>query len=260
MESKHKTAVDPQKVEDKVKAMYKDVAQNPKGEYHFEMGYDLAVKLGYAKAELAKIPQEAIDSFAGVGYHFGLAKIKKGEKVLDLGCGSGMDLFYTAKKVGDKGMVEGVDMTDEQLEKSIHLAEKNKIHNVTFMKSYIEELPFEASEFDVVISNGVINLSSQKLAVFHEAARVLKKGGRLAISDIVTEVQMPNQITCNSTLWAACIGGAMQEDQYKRLIQNADLKLIEFKKNPKYKFISESAINASKTYGVKSISLLAIKE
>ena len=200
--------------------MYVAVAENPENEYHFEMGRKLALKLGYNKEDIDNIPSAAVDSFAGVGCYFPLAAIKKGEKVLDLGSGSGMDAFIAQLKTGKEGEVIGIDMTTAQLEKAEKLAIENKIENVSFIKSYIETLPLEENSFDVIISNGVINLSPDKPKAFAEIARVLKKGGRMAMSDIVTERQMPATITCSASLWAACIGGAMQEDEYFEAIKN----------------------------------------
>ena len=246
-------------LERKVKQMYGDVALNPKGEYHFEMGRGLAEKLGYQRTDLDRIPAAAIESFAGVGYYFDLANLKEGEKVLDLGSGSGMDVFVAALKVGNTGHVSGVDMTDEQLSKSERLRKENNFDNVSFHKSYIEKLPFADSSFDAVISNGVINLSAQKQKVFAEVARVLKPTGRMVIADIVTEKQLPENVTCNSTLWAACIGGASQQDDYRNTIEQPGMKVISVKTNDAYSFISKSAKGASKEYGVKSISLIAQK-
>jgi SAM-dependent methyltransferase len=130
---------------------------------------------------------------------------------------------------------------------------------VSYLKGYIESVPAPAASVDAVISNGVINLATDKTAVFREAARLLKSGGRLAISDIVTEVQLPQTIVCNSTLWAACIGGAAQQDNYRGQIEEAGLKLVKVEDNPTYQFISDNARGASKKFGVKSISLLAVK-
>jgi len=130
---------------------------------------------------------------------------------------------------------------------------------VTYVKGYIEEAPLPDGVADVVISNGVINLATDKSKVFREAVRLLKPGGRFAISDIVTEVQLPESIVCNSTLWAACIGGAAQQDNYRQMIEAAGLRLVTVEDNPQYQFISDNAKGASKKFGVKSISLLAVK-
>lgn len=256
MQAKINTA----ELEQKVKKMYRDVALTPQGEYHFEMGRSLAEKLGYEKECLDLIPAASIESFAGVGYFCDIANFKEAEKVLDLGSGSGMDTFITALKVGKTGHVTGIDMTDEQLEKATRLAKEGKFENVSFVKGKIEELLFPDSSFDVVISNGVINLCPDKERVFSEVARVLKPKGRMVIADIVTEHQLPENIVCDSTLWASCIGGAEQEDTYKNSIEKPGMEVLYVRNNSAYEFISKSARGASKQYGVKSVSLLAEKK
>jgi ubiquinone/menaquinone biosynthesis C-methylase UbiE len=150
-------------------------------------------------------------------------------------------------------------MTDEQRAKAERLRDRDGFLNVTYVKGYIEEAPLPDGLADVVISNGVINLATDKSKVFGEAARLLKSGGRFAISDIVTEVQLPETIVCNSTLWAACIGGAAQQDNYRQMIADAGLRLATVQDNPQYQFISDNAKGASKKFGVKSVSLLAVK-
>ena len=251
--------VDTAELEQKVKQMYRDVALNPKGEYHFEMGRGLANKLGYEESDLDRIPAPAIESFAGVGYYFDIANLKEGEHVLDLGSGSGMDVFVAALRVGNTGHVSGVDMTEEQLEKSERLRKENSVENVSFHKSHIEKLPFADSSFEAVISNGVINLCPDKERVFAEVGRVLKRKGRMVIADIVTEKQLPENVVCNSTLWAACIGGASQQDDYSSAIERGGMRVIYVRTNDAYGFISKSAKGASKEYGVKSVSFLAEK-
>ncbi len=150
-------------------------------------------------------------------------------------------------------------MTDEQRAKAERLRDRDGFLNVTYVKGYIEQAPLPDGLADLVISNGVINLATDKLKVFGEAGRLLKSGGRFAISDIVTEVQLPESIVCNSTLWAACIGGAAQQDNYRQMIEAAGLSLVKEEDNPQYQFISDNAKGASKKFGVKSISLLAVK-
>lgn len=253
------TDVDRAELEAKVQDMYRAVALNPKGEFHFEMGRALAERLGYAPADLDRIPAESIESFAGVGYFFHLLGLREGETVLDLGSGSGMDSFVAALKVGPAGRVIGVDMTDAQRAKAERLRDRGGLANVTYVKGYIESIPCAAASVDAVISNGVINLSPDKGAVFREVARVLKPGGRLTIADIVTEVQLPTAVSCNSTLWAACIGGAMQKDDYRSAIDAAGLELRTIEDNAAYQFISDNARAASRKFGVKSVSLLAVK-
>ena len=247
-------------LEQKVKEMYQRVAQNPHGEFHFEMGRVLAERLGYDPADLDRIPPEAIDSFAGVGYYFDLAALQPGERVLDLGSGSGMDTFVAALKVGETGAVQGVDMTDAQRVKAERLRDRDGFRSVTYHKGYIERTPFEAGTFDCAISNGVINLAADKAAVFREVARVLKPGGRLVIADIISEKALPEGVTCNATLWAACIGGALQQDRYLGAVTDAGLAVCTLRDNPQYRFLTPQAQKACASYGVKSISMLAIKE
>jgi arsenite methyltransferase len=250
---------DPKELEIKVKAMYRSVAENPHGDFHFEMGRALAERLGYPPADLDRIPAEAIDSFAGVGYYFHLADLKEGETVVDLGSGSGMDSFIAALKVGAHGKVFGIDMTDEQRAKAEQLRVRDGFTTVKYLKGYIEEVPLPDGTTDAIISNGVINLATDKTRVFREAARLLKPGGRLALADIITEAQLPDTIVCNSTLWAACIGGAAQRGSYRAQIEAAGLRVMKEEDNPQYQFISENAQGASKKFGVKSVSLLARK-
>jgi arsenite methyltransferase len=250
--------VDTQELEVKVKDMYRHVATEPRGDYHFELGRSLAERLGYPREVLDRIPAGSMESFAGVGYFFDLAHLRAGERVIDLGSGSGMDVFFAASEVGVAGQVAGVDFTMEQLEKARRLAAVGGFGQVEFREGRIETLPADAEGFDCVISNGVINLSPDKELVFAEAARVLRPGGRMAIADIVSEQQMKESIVCDADLWASCIGGAAQEDAYRKAIECAGLRIEDIRQNP-YEFISERARNASAKYGVKSVSLLAVK-
>lgn len=256
----HYPAVDAIALEEKVKSMYRDVASNPEGDFHFEMGRTMAERLGYEAQDLDRIPSNAIESFAGVGYYFDLADIQAGDSVVDLGSGSGMDTFVAALKTGPQGSIVGVDMTEEQICKAESLRKLYGFKNVSYIGGYIQSTIFADNHFDVVISNGVINLAVDKKAVFTEAKRILKPGGRLAISDIVTEVQLPEGITCDATLWAACIGGASHEDDYIETIRSVGFEIKEVRENKQYQFISDNAKWATDKYGVKSISVLAVKQ
>ena len=130
---------------------------------------------------------------------------------------------------------------------------------MTYRKAYIEDTGLDAGTFDCAISNGVINLAADKTRVFHEAARLLKSGGRLAIADIITEQPLPDGVVCNADLWAACIGGAAQQDEYGAAIEAAGLRIERLEENPQYHFISSSARSATAKWGVKSVSILARK-
>ena len=251
--------VDAAELERRVKDMYTRVALAPDGEFHFEMGRALARRLGYTDAELDGVPAEAIRSFAGVGYYFDLATLREGERIVDLGSGSGMDSFIAAHKVGIRGQVTGIDMTDAQLAKAEHLRERLAFGSVRFRQASIEATGLPAASWDAVISNGVINLAPDKAAVFREAARLLRPGGRLAVADIVTDLALPGDIVCDATLWAACIGGAMQREAFVETIQQAGFTVTLMKANGEYRFLSRSAQGATRTYGVRSLSLLAIR-
>ncbi|HWT21342.1 MAG TPA: methyltransferase domain-containing protein [Variovorax sp.] len=251
--------VDRAELEGKVQAMYRDVAENPHGEFHFEMGRALAERLGYRPHDLDRVPAEAIQSFAGVGYYFHLLGDMEGARVLDLGSGSGMDSFIASLITGPAGTVVGLDMTDSQRAKAESLRQRDGFRNVTYVKGYIDAAPFEDGSFDVIISNGVINLAVDKPRVFREIARLLRPGGRLAVADIVTDVLLPESISCNTTLWAACIGGAWQIGRYRQAIEDAGLHIVEEQANDSYRFLSDNAQGATKKFGVKSMSIRADK-
>jgi arsenite methyltransferase len=230
------TTVDTQQLEAKVKQMYRDVAQHPHGAFHFEMGRTLAERLGYPGDRLDLVPLGAVESFAGVGYFFDLADLSEGERVADL----------------------GVDFTTEQLERARQLASESGFGNVEFREGRIEDLPLADETFDCAISNGVVNLAPDKHRVFAEAARVLRPGGRLAIADIVSEKALSHAIVSDADLWASCIGGAAQRDEYVAAIEAAGLHVVTVRDND-YRFLSDRARGASDRYGVKSVSLLAVK-
>lgn len=243
----------------RVTDMYVKVAREPHGEFHFEMGRPLAERLGYPAADLDGVHAEAIESFAGVGYPLALTSPAPGETVLDLGSGSGLDVFVAARHVGEDGRVIGIDMTEAQLEKAERLRRARGVDNVSFRRGELETLPVESETVDLVISNGVINLCPDKPRVFSEISRVLRPGGRASIADIVTDRPLPENVTCDSTLWAACIGGAAQRDVYREAIEAAGLRIMDVRDNPEYRFLSRSARNASDQYGVRSICLMAVK-
>ena len=251
-------AVDVRELETKVQALYRDVAARPHATYHFELGRSLAERLGYAGQLLDRIPAGAVESFAGVGYVFDLARLLPGERVLDLGSGSGMDSFCAAAQVGPDGAVIGVDFTAAQIDKAASLALRAALSTVEFRPGRIEQLDVPDGSVDCVISNGVINLCPDKARVFAEAARVLRPGGRLAVADIVSEQQLKESIVCDADLWASCIGGAAQRDAYYTAIESAGLRIAVVRDNP-YHFLSGRARDASARYGVKSVSLLATK-
>src|SRR2546422_2628934 len=239
--------------------MYRQVAREEEAQLHFAVGRPLALRLGYPSELLDATPAEALASFAGVGYHLDLAALAPGDRVLDLGAGSGTDAFCAALQVGASGRVVGVDFTDEQIAKATRLRDRDGLAQVEFLEASIDDLPFEDAAFDVVISNGVVNLSPVKHRVFAEAARVLRPGGRLAIADIVSGRALKERTRRNVELWAACIAGAIPRGSYIDTIEAAGFRVGEVRTND-YNFISERALDACSTYGVESISPMAIRE
>jgi arsenite methyltransferase len=248
--------VDAERLEAEVKAMYRKVARGDDAALHFEVGRALAEQLGYPPDLLDAIPAEALASFAGVGHHLDLAALRPGEAVLDLGSGSGTDIFCAAVLVGETGRVTGVDMTLEQLAKATGL--RDGFPQVDLIEAHIEDLPFDDASFDAVLSNGVINLSPAKHRVFAEAARVLRPGGRLAIADIVSGRALRERTRRNVDLWAACIAGAIPRHHYVAALEAHGLELVRLRGND-YRFLSARAREACSTYQVQSVSLLAVK-
>jgi len=180
---------------------------------------------GYSEEDIKNAPEES-NMGLGCGNPVALAGLKEGEIVLDLGSGGGIDVFLATKKVGPKGRVIGVDMTEKMIERSRQTAEKYGYNNVEFRLGEIENLPVEDNSIDVIISNCVINLSPDKKKVFKEAHRVLKPNGRMLISDLVTEGKLPLKIRKNLDAWAACIAGAMDKKEYLRTIEEAGFKKV----------------------------------
>jgi arsenite methyltransferase len=251
--------VDRDVLEAQVKEMYRHVAREEEAQLHFAVGRELALRLGYPGDLLDAIPAEALASFAGVGYHLDLAALAPGDRVLDLGSGSGTDAFCAALQVGETGRVIGVDFTDEQIGKATRLRDRDGFAHVEFVEASIDSLPFRDATFDVVISNGVINLSPVKHRVFAETARLLRPGGRLALADIVSGRALKERTRRNVELWAACIAGAIPRRSYLDTIEAASFRVKEIRTND-YNFISKRALDACSTYGVESISLTAIRK
>ena len=185
-----------------------------------------AAEAGYTMEEIKSIPSDAVFGL-GCGNPTALAEINPGETVLDLGSGGGIDVFLAANKVGEEGKVIGVDMTPEMVETAVKNAKEGGYENVEFKHGEIENLPVENNIADVIISNCVINLTPNKSNAFKEAFRVLKPYGRILVSDIVTEGEIPLEIRKNFESWAACIAGAMDKQEYLDTIKNAGFKEVE---------------------------------
>ena len=169
---------------------------------------------------LATLPQGESAISYGCGDPITLASLEPGQTVLDLGSGAGLDCFFAANKVGETGHVIGVDMTPEMIERARSSAQRLNIQNVEFRQGYLEDLPVEGNTVDVIISNCVINLSPDKAKVFTEAFRVLKPGGKLAVSDIVTDGPLPDAIKKSLSAWAGCVAGAVEAHEYLAMMKS----------------------------------------
>jgi ubiquinone/menaquinone biosynthesis C-methylase UbiE len=181
----------------------------------------------YSADEATEIPEDALKASLGCGNPTALAQLNPGEVVLDLGSGGGIDVLLSARRVGPTGYAYGLDMTDEMLE----LANRNKAaagaENVEFLKGTIEEIPLPDNKVDVIISNCVINLSSDKGQVLREAFRVLKPGGRFAVSDVVAQGELPDDLRTDMQAWVGCVAGALEEQEYRRLLSKAGFENID---------------------------------
>jgi arsenite methyltransferase len=185
-----------------IRREYAEVATNPSKGFHFHTGRRLSKLLGYSDALLDGLPEEAVESLAGTGNPFAMGALGHGERVIDLGCGAGLDTLIAARMVGSTGTVLAIDMTPEMMEKAKRSAAAMGLSNVDFQLGYIEEIRSPDGGADVVISNGVINLAPDKRRVFGEIYRVLKPGGRIQIGDIIVQKAVPESAKQKIALWA----------------------------------------------------------
>lgn len=189
---------------EEIRKVYSEVARDPKKGYHFHTGPEYAVeRLGYSRAELAELPDSVTAPFAGVGNPLAMGLPQPGETVVDIGAGSGLDTFLAARVVGRSGRVIAVDMNDAMLERGRENVALTGMTQIEYRKGLAEALPLPDATANLVISNGVINLSPDKDAVFHEALRVLKPGGRLQIADIVVHKEIPAAAREDVSIWTA---------------------------------------------------------
>jgi SAM-dependent methyltransferase len=218
-----------------------------------------SLALGYSIDELLMVPEGA-DLGLGCGNPQAIADLKPGEVVLDLGSGGGLDCFLAARQVGEQGLVIGVDMTPEMISRARLNANVGGFHNVDFRLGEIENLPVADNSVDVIISNCVINLSPEKQRVFNEAFRVLKLGGRLAVSDVVAITEMPEEFRSNPELYAGCVGGASLVSELETMLAAAGFKnIVVDVKEESVEFIEEWAPHRPITDYIRSAYIQAVK-
>src|SRR6201993_263373 len=215
-------------------------------------GCDPITRNLYGDAEKGSLPADAVAASLGCGNPTALAKLQAGEVVLDLGSGGGIDVLLSAKRVGPTGKAFGLDMTDEMLALARENQKKAGVENVEFLKGAIENIPLPENAVDVIISNCVINLSGDKDRVLREAFRVLKPGGRFAVSDVVVRGEVPAAVRQNMLLWVGCMAGALQESEYRDKLFRAGFESIEIEPTRVYKvdearsFLAAAGLNAEK--------------
>lgn len=216
-----------------VRETYDRVARDPNGQFHFHRGPVYAHEyLGYDADELAELPEECTTRFAGVGNPLRIGDtdpriggLREGETVLDHACGAGTDLLLAARRIGPTGKAIGVDMTPAMRDCATAAAQLAGLGEIVEIRAgYFENLPVEDESIDVVISNGVVNLAPDKRQVFHEIYRVLKPGGRLFLADVLVKRELTLDARSNPDLWAACIAGALVEDEIAELAAEAGLR------------------------------------
>ena len=226
--------VEDKKIKEFVKERYSKIATNTEdstecsccGNTEENSIIKQAQATGYTMEEIKSIPSEAVFGL-GCGNPTALAEINPGEVVLDLGSGGGIDVFLAANKVGEDGKVIGLDMTPEMIETAIKNAKEGGYTNVEFKHGEIENLPIEDNSIDLIISNCVINLTPNKSKAYKEAFRVLKPNGRILVSDIVTDGEIPSEIRKNFQAWAGCVAGALDKQEYFDTIKNAGFSNVK---------------------------------
>lgn len=207
----------------------------------------------YDETQSGQIPEEARKASLGCGNPTALARLDPGETVLDLGSGGGIDVLLSARRVGPAGKAWGLDMTDDMLALARENQRKAGLENVEFLKGEIEHIPLPDNSVDVIISNCVINLSADKDRVFREAFRVLKPGGRLAVSDVVTRGDVPDEVRTSMSLWVGCIAGVLQDDEYRAKLTAAGFAAVEIEITRVYDAEDAKSFLSGQNFDVEAI-------
>jgi arsenite methyltransferase len=213
-----------------IRVEYAAVAEHPDRGFHFHTGARLAAILGYPEEWIAALPPTAVESMAGTGNPFALGELQPGDRVVDCGSGSGADSLIAGRLVGPTGLVIGVDMTPEMLAKARRNAEVASLCNVEFRKGVLEALPVPDGWADVVISNGVLNLVPDKTVALAEFFRVLRRGGRVQLADIVLDRSVPDGAKSDVSLWTGCIAGGLVKDELASLVAGAGFRDVEIRR------------------------------
>ena len=198
-----------------------------KGKFNFPVGKEFALKVGYPKKILDNLPESIYESFTGANNPQPFVNLKEGEIVLDLGCGSGLDLYFYGKAVGQSGKVYGLDISEEMVKKARDNMKKVSFKNVEIKRGYSDDIPFIDNSLDIVASNGIYNLSPDKEAVMMEVFRVLKPSGRTVFCEIVLKEPLPDDIRNEINDWFRCIGGALPEQDFLTLMKKVGFEKIE---------------------------------
>ena len=202
MQGECRTQAEVEQLRREIRAKYRDVAEQPEGRFPYPVGRASLARLGYPPEWLQSVPSEVVDRFVGVGNPFQVHTPAPGGRVLDVGCGCGLDVFVAAGLVGPGGSAAGLDLTSEMLELPRRCAGRWALNNVAFEEGMIESLPFEDASFDTVISNGVLNLVPDKDAAFREILRVLRPGGVLAAADLLVTETVPESVLAGMNAWS----------------------------------------------------------
>lgn len=217
----------PDEIKEAVKERYGQVAKDPCAAFNFPVGKDFALKVGYSRDILDKLPQSMYESFTGANNPQPFIELKQGEVVFDLGCGAGLDLYFYAKAVGENGKVYGLDIAEDMVSKAKANMDGAGIKNVEIKCGHSDNLLFQDNFFDVVASNGIYNLSPDKEKVMREVFRVLKSGGRTVFCEVVLKDKLPEDVRKNIDDWFRCIGGALPENDFLCLMEKVGFKNIE---------------------------------
>lgn len=211
----------PEEIKQAVKEKYSEVASNPQAKFNFPVGRKFAESVGYSGELLDKLPASMWESFTGAGNPQPYIDIKRGEKILDLGCGAGLDLYLYAQATGPEGQVYSVDISEDMIAKTRRNMETLNVQNVEFLCAPADSIPLPDGSVDLVAVNGIYNLSPDKTAVMREVARVLRPGGRTIFAEIVLKAPLPEEIRKNINDWFRCIGGALPQNDFLELLSSA---------------------------------------